>query len=116
MKGKKILIGITGSIAAYKIPHLVRLFIKAGAEVQVVMTPSATQFVSPLVLSTLSKQAVLHELASDDNWANHVMLGRWADIMVIAPATCNTISKMAHGLCDNLLLSIYMSAKLILRK
>ena len=110
MKGKKILIGITGSIAAYKIPHLVRLFIKAEAEVQVVMTPSATQFVSPLVLSTLSKQAVLHELASDDNWANHVMLGRWADVMVIAPATCNTISKMAHGLCDNLLLSIYMSA------
>jgi len=110
MKGKKILIGITGSIAAYKIPQLVRLFIKSGAEVQVVMTPSATQFVSPLVLSTLSKQAVLHELSSDDNWANHVMLGRWADIMVIAPATCNTISKMAHGLCDNLLLSIYMSA------
>jgi phosphopantothenoylcysteine decarboxylase/phosphopantothenate--cysteine ligase len=110
MKGKKILIGITGSIAAYKIPHLVRLLIKSGAEVQVVMTPSATQFVSQLVLSTLSKRVVLHELSSNDNWTNHVMLGRWADVMVIAPATCNTISKMAHGLCDNLLLSIYMSA------
>jgi phosphopantothenoylcysteine decarboxylase/phosphopantothenate--cysteine ligase len=104
------LIGITGSIAAYKIPHLVRLLIKSGAEVQVVMTPSATQFVSQLVLSTLSKRVVLHELSSNDNWTNHVMLGRWADVMVIAPATCNTISKMAHGLCDNLLLSIYMSA------
>jgi phosphopantothenoylcysteine decarboxylase/phosphopantothenate--cysteine ligase len=110
MKGKKIAIGITGSIAAYKIPMLLRLLIKAGAEVKIIMTPSATQFVSPLVLSTLSKHSVLTELATADTWTNHVMLGRWADALLIAPASCNTIAKMANGICDNLLLSVYLSA------
>ena len=110
MKGKKILIGITGSIAAYKIPVLVRLCIKEGAEVKVVMTPSASSFVSPLVLSTLTRHKAEVELFSEDSWANHVALGRWADVMLIAPASCNTIAKMAHGLCDNLLLSVYLSS------
>lgn len=110
MKGKKILIGITGSIAAYKIPSLVRLLIKAGAEVKVVMTPAANEFVSPLVLSTLSRNQVLIDLADESTWANHVMLGRWADVFLIAPASCNTIAKMASGLCDNLLLAVYLSA------
>lgn len=110
MQGKKILLGISGSIAAYKIPFLVRLFIKAGAEVKVVMTPAAKDFVSQLVLSTLSKHTVLIELSSNDEWANHVALGRWADIMIIAPASCNTIAKMANGICDNLLMSVYLSA------
>lgn len=110
MHGKKILIGITGSIAAYKIPLLVRLFIKAGAEVKVVLTPAAAQFVSPLVLSTLSKHEALVELSENNSWANHVMLGRWADIMLIVPASANTIAKMANGQCDNLLLAAYLSA------
>ncbi len=110
MKGKKILIGVSGSIAAYKIPILVRLCIKAGAEVKVVLTPSATDFVSPLVLSTLSKHEVPVAMASDNAWANHVALGRWADVMLIAPASCNTLAKMAHGICDNLLLSVYLSS------
>lgn len=110
MKGKKILIGISGSIAAYKIPILVRLFTKAGAMVKVVMTPASTEFVSPLVLSTLTRNTVSVELASDHAWANHVELGRWADIMLIAPVSCNTLAKMAHGLCDNLLLSVYLSS------
>jgi len=110
MKGRKILIGITGSIAAYKIPHLVRLLIKAGAEVKVLMTPSATQFVSPLVLSTLSKNRVLVDITNGHDWENHVMLGRWADLFLIAPASCNSISKMANGLCDNLVLAVYLSA------
>lgn len=110
LKGKKILLAITGSIAAYKIPILVRLLIKAGAEVKIVMTPSATQFVSPLTLSTLSKFPVLTELANDNSWSNHVMLGRWADMMIIAPLSCNTLAKMATGICDNLLLAVYLSA------
>lgn len=110
MQGKKILIGITGSIAAYKIPLLVRLFIKAGADVKIVMTPAAADFVSPLVLSTLSKHDVTIALSQDNSWANHVMLGRWADVFVIAPASANTIAKMANGLCDNLLLAAYLSA------
>lgn len=110
MTGKKILIGITGSIAAYKIPLLVRLLVKAGAEVKVVMTKNAASFVSPLVLSTLSKNAVLTDIEEENTWANHVMLGRWADIIFIAPASCNTIAKMANGLCDNLLLAVYLSA------
>ncbi|MFT3981651.1 MAG: bifunctional phosphopantothenoylcysteine decarboxylase/phosphopantothenate--cysteine ligase CoaBC [Ferruginibacter sp.] len=110
LKGKKILIGVTGSIAAYKIANLVRLLVKAGAEVKLVMTPSATQFISPLTLSTLSKQEVLHQLAENDSWANHVMLGRWADVMLLAPLSCNTLSKMASGTCDNLLLAVYLSA------
>lgn len=110
MKGKKILIGVTGSIAAYKIPILVRLLIKEGAEVKILMTPAAKEFVSPLVLSTLSKNEVLSEMTQNDSWSNHVMLGRWADVMIIAPASCNSIAKMSHGICDNLLLSVYFSA------
>ena len=110
MKGKKILIGITGSIAAYKIPFLIRLLTKAGAEVKIIMTNQAQHFVSPLVLSTLSKNHVLIDITEQNNWANHVMLGRWADIMLVAPASCNTIAKMANGLCDNLLLAVYLSA------
>jgi len=110
VKGKKILIGVTGSIAAYKIPLLVRLLIKAGAEIKVVMTPSAADFVSPLVLSTLSKNKVSLSLSTDHSWENHVMMGRWADIMLVAPATANTMAIMAQGLCDNLLLAAYLSA------
>ncbi|NCT94520.1 MAG: bifunctional phosphopantothenoylcysteine decarboxylase/phosphopantothenate--cysteine ligase CoaBC [Chitinophagaceae bacterium] len=110
LQGKKILIGISGSIAAYKSILLVRLLIKAGAEVKVVMTPSAREFVSPLVLSTLSKNNVVLGLAEADEWANHVMLGRWADLMIMAPLSCNTLAKMAHGLCDNILLAVYLSA------
>ena len=109
-KGKKILIGITGSIAAYKTIYLVRLLVKEGAEVKVVMTPSAKDFVSKLTISTLSKNPVLIDLFDEQSWANHVMLGRWADLMVIAPLSCNTMAKMAHGLCDNLLLAVYLSA------
>lgn len=110
MQGKKILIGITGSIAAYKIILLVRLLTKEGAEVKIVMTNAATQFVSPLVLSTLSGNPVLTDLSSENEWANHVMLGRWADYMIIAPLSCNTLSKMVHGVCDNLLLAVYLSS------
>lgn len=110
LKGKKILVGVTGSIAAYKMATTVRLLIKAGAEVKVIMTPSAVNFISPLTLSTLSKHEVLHQLADNSSWANHVMLGRWADIMLIAPLSCNTLSKMATGACDNLLLAVYLSA------
>jgi phosphopantothenoylcysteine decarboxylase/phosphopantothenate--cysteine ligase len=110
MKGKKILLGITGSIAAYKAIYLVRLLVTAGAEVKVIMTPSAKDFVSTLTLSTLSHNPVLTDLFDEQSWANHVMLGRWADVMVIAPLSCNTLSKMAHGQCDNLLLAAYLSA------
>jgi phosphopantothenoylcysteine decarboxylase/phosphopantothenate--cysteine ligase len=110
LKGKKILVGVTGSIAAYKAIYLVRLLVKGGAEVRVVITPSAKDFVSTLTLSTLSKNPVLVDLFDEQSWANHVMLGRWADIMVIAPLSCNTLAKMAHGLCDNLLLAVYLSA------
>lgn len=110
MQGKKILLGITASIAAYKAILLVRQLVKAGAEVRVVMTPAARAFVSPLVLATLSKNKVLVELADEDTWANHVQLGRWADVMVIAPLSCNTLAKMANGLCDNLLMAVYLSA------
>lgn len=110
LKGKKILIGITGSIAAYKSILLVRQLVKQGAEVKVVMTPAAREFVSPLVLATLSKHAVISELAEGSEWSNHVMLGRWADVFVIAPLSCNTLAKMANGLCDNLLLAVYLSA------
>jgi len=110
LKGKKILVGVTGSIAAYKTIYLVRLLVKAGAEVKVVMTPSAKDFVSTLTLSTLSKSPVLVDLFDEQSWANHVMLGRWADTMIVAPLSCNTLAKMAHGLCDNLLLAVYLSA------
>src|SRR5215471_6754433 len=110
VSGKKILLGITGSIAAYKAMLLVRLLVKEGAEVKVVMTPSAKSFVSPLILSTLSTNKVLIDLFDEDTWANHVMLGRWADVMLVAPLSCNTLSKMAAGQCDNLLLATYLSA------
>src|SRR5690606_21882864 len=110
LKGKKILLGITGSIAAYKSILLLRLLIKEGAEVKVVLTPAAADFVSPLTLSTLSKHPVASALFDEQSWANHVMLGRWADLFIIAPASANTIAKMAHGLCDNLLLATYLSA------
>ena len=110
LKGKKILVAVTGSIAAYKIATLVRLLVKAGAEVKVIMTPSAAGFISPLTLSTLSKNEVLYQLADNNSWANHVMLGRWADVMLIAPLSCNTLSKMSSGACDNLLMAVYLSA------
>ena len=110
LQNKKILLGITGSIAAYKAAVLTRLLVKAGAEVKVVMTSSAKDFVTPLSLSTLSKNPVLADLTENDAWANHVMLGRWADVILIAPLSCNTLAKMASGLCDNLLMAVYLSA------
>ncbi|MEO9965011.1 MAG: bifunctional phosphopantothenoylcysteine decarboxylase/phosphopantothenate--cysteine ligase CoaBC [Reichenbachiella sp.] len=113
LEGKKILLGVCGSIAAYKSALLVRLLIKAGCEVQVVLTAPAKTFVTPLTLATLSKNPVLSKFEKDDQgqWENHVELGLWADLLVIAPASANTISKMAHGLCDNLLTAVYLSAK-----
>ena len=112
MKDKRILIGICGGIAAYKCCNLVRLLVKAGAKVQVVITPDAVEFVSPLTLSVLSKNPVLSAISSPDGqWNNHVDLALQTDLMIIAPATANTIGKMAHGLCDNLLLATYLSAK-----
>jgi len=110
VEGKKILLGISGSIAAYKSILLTRLLIKAGAEVKVVMTPAAKDFVTPLSVSTISKNEVFSELTQNDTWTNHVQLGRWADVMLIAPLSCNTLAKMANGLCDNLLLATYLSA------
>lgn len=109
-KGKKILVCVTGSIAAYKAVILVRLLIKADAEVKVIMTHAAMDFVSPLTFSTLSKNKVLSNLFEDETWANHVQLGRWADVMIVSPASCNTIAKMANGICDNLLHATYLSA------
>ena len=115
MASKRILLGITGGIAAYKTTFLTRLLIKAGAEVRIVMTESAGDFVSPLTLATLSKNEVLHSFVREEegltDWNNHVELGLWADLMLIAPATANTLSKMASGTCDNLLMACYMSAK-----
>lgn len=115
LKGKKILLGVTGGIAAYKTASLVRLFIKAGAQVQVVMTPASKDFVTPLTLSTLSKNPVFSEFYNEEDenalWNNHVELGLWADLMIIAPATANTLAKMANGNCDNLLMATYLSAK-----
>jgi len=113
LEGKNIILGICGSIAAYKSATLVRLFVKAGANVQVVMTPDATNFITPLTLATLSKKPVLVDYFTPENgeWNNHVALGLWADLMVIAPASANTLAKMAGGICDNLLLAVYLSAK-----
>jgi phosphopantothenoylcysteine decarboxylase / phosphopantothenate---cysteine ligase len=110
LKGKKILLGITGSIAAYKSAMLVRLLVKEGAEVKTMMTPAAKDFITPLTISTLSKNPVLTDLFDGDSWSNHVMLGRWADVMLMAPLSCNTLAKMSQGLCDNLLLAVYLSA------
>ncbi|TYC17945.1 bifunctional phosphopantothenoylcysteine decarboxylase/phosphopantothenate--cysteine ligase CoaBC [Bizionia gelidisalsuginis] len=115
LSGKNILLGISAGIAAYKTASLVREFIKAGANVQVVMTPASKDFVTPLTLSTLSKNPVYSSFYNEDDdnaeWNNHVELGLWADLVLIAPATANTLSKMANGLCDNLLLATYLSAK-----
>lgn len=108
--GKKILIGVTGSIAAYKTALLIRLLVKEGAEVKVIMTPAAKDFISPLTLATLSKNPVIIDLFEGNQWADHVRLGRWADCMLIAPLSCNTLSKMAVGACDNLLMAVYLSA------
>lgn len=111
---RKVLLGVTGGIAAYKTPSLVRALVKAGAEVQVVMTPSAHDFVAPLALSTVSKRPVLTAMIDREHggvWNDHVHLARWADVMVIAPASANTLGKMAQGLCDNLLLACYLSAE-----
>lgn len=113
LSGKKILIGITGSIAAYKIPFLVRLLLKEGAEVQVLMTPAARDFVTPLTLATLSKRTVLSEPfhLADGKWNSHIDLGNWADLFLMAPLTANTMAKMAHGQADNLLVCTYMAAR-----
>jgi len=113
LKGKNILIGVTGSIAAYKTATLVRLLVKKGANVRVVMTTDATEFITPLTLSTLSKNSVLIDFKADKTgeWNNHVELGLWANFFIIAPATANTIAKMANGICDNLLLATYLSAR-----
>ena len=113
LKGKKILIGITGSIAAYKIPLLIRLLKKEGAEVKIVMTPCAKDFVTPLTLSTLSQQPVLIEPydKTDGSWNSHVDWGRWADVFIMAPVSANTLAKMASGIADNLLTTTYLAAK-----
>lgn len=113
MKGKKIVLGITGSIAAYKAAYLVRAFIKRGAEVQVVMTPSAKEFITPVTMSALTGKPVVSEFfaANDGTWHSHVDLGLWADAMVIAPASANTLGKMAHGVADNMLVTCYLSCK-----
>jgi phosphopantothenoylcysteine decarboxylase / phosphopantothenate---cysteine ligase len=112
LSGKKILLGVSGSIAAYKAAVLTRLLVKAGAEVKVVMTASAHDFITPLTLSTLSKNPVVTDFSKDNGeWNNHVELGLWADAFVIAPASANTLAKMANGLCDNLLLAVYLSAR-----
>ena len=113
LTGKKILLGITGSIAAYKIPLLVRLLKKDGADVRVVMTPSAKDFVTPLTLSTLSGNPVLTYGFDEKTgkWDSHVELGLWADLFVVAPASANTMAKMAHGIADNYLLTVCLSAK-----
>ena len=113
LTNKKILLAVTGSIAAYKAALLVRLLVKEGASVKVLMTESAKDFITPLTLSTLSKNPVLSEFTSGSKgeWNNHVDLGLWADVMLIAPASANTLAKMANGICDNLVLATYLSAK-----
>jgi 3-polyprenyl-4-hydroxybenzoate decarboxylase len=125
LSGKNIVLGISGGIAAYKTATLVRLFIKAGAHVQVIMTPASKDFITPLTLSTLSKRPVFSSFYKEEEtlnsefenpnqnleWNNHVEIGLWADLMLIAPATANTLSKMANGICDNLLIATYLSAK-----
>jgi phosphopantothenoylcysteine decarboxylase/phosphopantothenate--cysteine ligase len=110
LAGKKIILAVTGSIAAYKTPHLVRLLVKEGAEVRVITTPSAADFVSPLALATVSKHPVHSNVNDGAAWNNHVDLGRWADLMLIAPCSANTLAKLANGLCDNLVCAVYLSA------
>jgi phosphopantothenoylcysteine decarboxylase/phosphopantothenate--cysteine ligase len=111
LENKRVLLGVSGSIAAYKSAVLVRLLVKAGAEVQVVMTSAAPAFVAPLTFSTLSKRPVFADLSSESGWNNHVDLGLWADAMLVAPATANTLAKMAQGICDNMLTACYLSAR-----
>ena len=113
LKGKKIVLGITGSIAAYKACQIIRLLVKAGAEVQVVITPAGKEFITPITLSALTSKPVISEFFSqrDGTWHSHVSLGLWADAMVIAPATASTIGKMAHGIADNMLITTYLSMK-----
>lgn len=113
LKGKKILLGVTGSIAAYKAALLIRLLVKQGAEVKVIMTPAALDFITPLTLSTLAKNPVLTDFQKSDagEWNNHVELGLWGDALVVAPASANTLASMANGLCDNVLLATYLSAR-----
>jgi phosphopantothenoylcysteine decarboxylase/phosphopantothenate--cysteine ligase len=114
LEGKKILLGVTGSIAAYKSAYLVRLLVKSGAEVKVILSDAATHFITPVTLSTLSKNPVYSSFYKDDGsgqWNNHVELGLWADLMIIAPASANTIAKMANGICDNILLATFLSAR-----
>ena len=113
LKGKKIVLCVTGSIAAYKAVYLLRGLVKVGAEVQVVMTEAAKEFVTPLTFSSLSGKPVLSDFFSKESgsWNSHVDLGRWADLFVVAPATATTIAKMANGLCDNLVTTSYLSAK-----
>ena len=111
VRGKKILLCVTGSIAAYKTAFLTRLLVKAGAEVQIIMTPAAKAFISSLTLSTLSKNPVHSEIISEDSWNNHVELGLWADAMIVAPCTATSLSKMANGLSDNVVVATYLSAK-----
>jgi phosphopantothenoylcysteine decarboxylase/phosphopantothenate--cysteine ligase len=114
MQNKKILLAVTGSIAAYKTANLIRLLVKNGAIVQVIMTETATDFITPLTLATLSKNPVLIDYQKNKRsgeWNNHVELGLWADILLIAPCTANTLAKLAIGLCDNLLMAVYLSAR-----
>ncbi len=112
LQGKKIILGITGGIAAYKINHLVRDFVKAGADVRIIMTESAKGFVSELTFSTLSKNKVYTDFYNENKtWNNHVELALWADLMLIAPCTANTLAKISNGICDNFLMAVYMSAK-----
>ena len=113
LQGKKIILGVTGSIAAYKAAHLIRLLVKEGMEVKVIMTPLAKEFITPLTLATLSRNPILVEFFNPENgdWNSHVDLGMWADAYLIAPATANTIGKMVNGVADNLLLTTYLSAK-----
>lgn len=111
MVGKKILLGISGSIAAYKAAFLTRLLIKSGAEVQILMTEAATQFITPLTLSTLSKRPVHTQVSSEESWNNHVELGLWADAMIIAPTTATTLAKLANGIADNVIVATYLSAR-----
>jgi phosphopantothenoylcysteine decarboxylase/phosphopantothenate--cysteine ligase len=111
MVGKKIILGISGSIAAYKAAFLTRLLVQSGAEVQILMTESATQFITPLTLSTLSKRPVHTKVSSEESWNNHVELGLWADAMIIAPTTATTLAKLANGIADNVIVATYLSAR-----